>query len=181
MLGGYRLHDADTPVSLDVVLACVQGVALSDAVPSVASDLLSSPARMLQTMQERIGIQQHFFLNGGGFDDFLKLFFKDRENTYLHWALHPQVAHLSIYGDYPKGVQRLVVGNLELQSVVDQFAKELEAAKARPMPPSVHARWRSGLDRTKAQGLCVAFGPSPRTLHQQRYDRCSEHGAALAN
>lgn len=133
-LGGYRLHDADAPVSLDYVLACMQGVARSDALPSVASDLLSSPAEMLQAMQEQIGILRHFFLNIGGFDDFLKLFSKDRENTYLHWALHPQVAHLSIYNDYPKGVQRLVIGNVELLSVVDQFAKELEAAKAGAMP-----------------------------------------------
>ncbi len=125
-IGGYRWHDAECPVNLDVVLACMQGVARSDALPSFASDLLSSPAQMLQAMQERTGVQKHFFLNIGGFDDFLKLFSKDRENTYLYWALHPQVADLSIYINYPKGVLRFVIGNVDLQSVVEQFAKGLE-------------------------------------------------------
>lgn len=133
-LGGYPLRDADTPVCLDTILACLQGVASAEASPALAMDALSSPMQMLRWMQEQEEIHKHFFLNIEGFDDFLKLFSKDAESTYLHWALHPQVAHLSIYDDYPKGVQQLIIGNMELQRAVDQFAKELEVAKAQTMP-----------------------------------------------
>lgn len=133
-LGGYPLRDADTPVCLDTVLACLQGVASAEASPALAMDALSSPMQMLRWMQEQEEIHKHFFLNIEGFDDFLKLFSKDAESTYLHWALHPQVAHLSLYDDYPKGVQQLIIGNMELQRAVDQFAKELEMTKAQAMP-----------------------------------------------
>jgi hypothetical protein len=44
------------------------------------------------------------------------------------------VTHLSIYDDYPKGVQRLIIGNMEIQRAVDQFAKEPELAKSHAMP-----------------------------------------------
>lgn len=133
-LGGYPLREADTPVCLDTVLACLRGVASAEASPALVTDALSSPMQMLRWMQEQEEIHKHFFLNIEGFDDFLKLFSKDAESTYLHWALHPQVAHLSIYDDYPKGVQQLIIGNMELQRAVDQFAKELEVAKAQTMP-----------------------------------------------
>jgi hypothetical protein len=133
-LGGYPLRDADAPVCLDTVLACLQGVASTEALPGLVTDALSSPMQMLRWMQERAEIHKHFFLDIEGFDDFLKLFSKDAKSTYLHWALHPQVAHLSIYDDYPKGVQQLIIGNMELQRAFDQFAKELEVAKAQTMP-----------------------------------------------
>lgn len=44
------------------------------------------------------------------------------------------MAHISIYDDYPKDIQKLVIENIELQRVVNQLAKELEAAKAQTMP-----------------------------------------------
>ncbi len=75
-LGGYPLRDADTPVCLDTVLACLQGVASAKASPALAMDALSSPMQMLRWMQEQEEIHKHFFLNIEGFDDFLKLFSK---------------------------------------------------------------------------------------------------------
>ncbi len=87
-LDGEPLRDADAPVCLDAALAGMQGVASAEASPGFAMDGLSSPMQMLRLMQERAEIHKHPFLEIEGFDDFLKLFSKDKERTYLHWALH---------------------------------------------------------------------------------------------
>jgi hypothetical protein len=83
-LGGYPLRDADARVCLDTVFACLQGVASSEALPGLVTDALSSSMQMLRWMQEQEEIHKHFFLDIEGFDDFLKLFSKDAESTYLH-------------------------------------------------------------------------------------------------
>ncbi len=74
-------------------------------------------------------VHQHYFLPVEAFDDFLKLFFKDPEYTTFVWAVHPEVAGLAIYREYPHGVQTVLVKNSEIQRVVDHFAKAVEMTK----------------------------------------------------
>ena len=128
-LGGHQLHDADASVCIDAVLASMQGVASADSSANGPIDVPTSSEEMLSLMQGKSGIQQHFFLAMEAFDDFLKLFSKDDERTYFLWALHPTVASLAIYSQYPKGVQQLVVENQELQRVVGQFATMVAMTK----------------------------------------------------
>jgi hypothetical protein len=130
-LAGHPLHDASASVCLDTVLAGLQGIASASPMTGRPPPSPASAEGLLQMMQGKgmADVVQHYFLPIEAFDDFLKLFFKEPEYTTFMWAVHPDVAGLSTYGEYPKGVQTTLVKNSELQSVVARFAEALEMTK----------------------------------------------------
>jgi hypothetical protein len=130
-LGGHQLHEPGATVCLDTVLAGLNGIA--SALPTAGSPPPNpASAEELLLVMEGQGVTdvgQHYFLPIEAFDDFLKLFFKDPEYTTFMWAVHPDVAGLTVYDEYPKGVQTARVKNSEFRGVVDQFARAVEMTK----------------------------------------------------
>jgi hypothetical protein len=130
-LGGYVLGDPTTSVCLDAVLSSLNGVAVAAPSPSCGLSVADSASELLSLIEgtDVPAIQRHCFLPLEGFDDFLKLFWKGPTHTTFIWAVHPAVAGLDAYREYPKSVQQVVVEHSELRQVLDEFARLVANAK----------------------------------------------------
>lgn len=130
-IAGHQLHEPGATVCLDTVLAGLQGIASAFSMQGSAPPSPASADELLLMMQGQVvpDVGRHYFLPIEAFDDFLKLFFKDPECTTFMWAIHPDVAGLPIYEEYPAGVQTACVKNPEFQRVVDRFARAVEISK----------------------------------------------------
>lgn len=119
-LHGKPLGDARNAIFTESFLRALQGLVKAKPNRSAKPKLAANSSEFLSMTKggQIADIDQHLFLLISGFDDFLKLFYKDQSTTTFIWALHPACLSRPEYSHHNDGVYSDTIFNSTINRVV---------------------------------------------------------------